>query len=243
MWSQVMKSRRLFHSLTLILSMMMLVAGCSTIPRDPEGTLKRVQSGRLRVGLVESPPWVVRTNGEPAGAEVALVRQLAQELNATPEWHWGGEQQHMEALEHYELDLVLAGLDTKTPWKKRVGVTSPYFEERVVVGIPSSAPQPKSLKGLTIAVKGGEATASYLESKSAVPQRVDDLSQVSGAVAAPIWELEKLGLTKTEFELFTEQHVMATPPGENGWLKRVDEFLHKQGSQTINLLQQESARR
>jgi len=35
-----MKSRRLFHSLTLILSMMMLVAGCSTIPRDPEGTVE-----------------------------------------------------------------------------------------------------------------------------------------------------------------------------------------------------------
>jgi len=46
---------------------MMLIAGCSSIPRDPLSTLKPVQDGRLRVGLV------------------ALVRQLAQELNAIPE--------------------------------------------------------------------------------------------------------------------------------------------------------------
>lgn len=238
-----MKSRRLLYVLTLILSLM-LVAGCNSLPRDPVGTLKRVQGGRLRVGLVESPPWVVCNGSEPSGAEVALVRQLAQELNTTPEWHWGGEQQQMEALEHYELDLVVAGLDTETPWKKSVGLTSPYFEERVTVGVPASVPQPQSLKGLNVFVKNGDATASYLESKDAVPVRVDELTQAGGkAVAAPEWELSKLGLMKTEFELFTEEHVMATPPGENGWLKRVDEFLHNHGSQTINLLQQESARR
>src|SRR4051812_7057844 len=175
MRSRGMKGRRLVYTLTLILSALLLNAGCGSIPRDPEGTLQRVQGGRLRVGLVESPPWVVRTEGEPAGAEVALVRQLAQELNATPEWYWGGEQQHLEALEHYELDLVLAGLDTKTAWKNRVGLTSPYFEEKVVVGVPPSVPPPKSLKGVSVAAKGGEAVGAYLESKSAVPVRVNDL--------------------------------------------------------------------
>jgi len=44
----------------------------------------------MRVGLVEHPPWVVRTNGEPRGVEVELVRQFANGLGTTPEWHWGG---------------------------------------------------------------------------------------------------------------------------------------------------------
>src|SRR4051812_29357091 len=85
-------------------------SGCGNLPRDPKGTLSRAQAnGRLRVGLVEHPPWVVRTAGEPSGAEVELVREFAQELGATPEWHWGGEQAQMEALEHYQLDLLVGG--------------------------------------------------------------------------------------------------------------------------------------
>src|SRR5919199_5046023 len=112
-----------------------LTAACANLPRDPKGTLRRVQGGRLRVGLVEHPPWVVRTEGEPAGAEVALVRQFASELNASPEWYWGGEQQHMEALERFELDLVAGGLTDDTPWSKYVGLTSPYYENRIAVGV------------------------------------------------------------------------------------------------------------
>ncbi len=49
--------------------------GCKDLPRDPEGTLNRVRGGRVRVGLVEHPPWVVRrSGGEPAGVEVELVK-------------------------------------------------------------------------------------------------------------------------------------------------------------------------
>lgn len=32
----------------------------------------------------------------------------------------------MEALEHYELDLVAAGLTQRTPWCKAVALTTPY---------------------------------------------------------------------------------------------------------------------
>jgi polar amino acid transport system substrate-binding protein len=115
-----MLTRRL---LFLLLIMSACVAGCSDLPRDPKETLRRVQGGRLRVGLVEHPPWVVRTEGEPAGAEVALVRQFATEVGAMPEWHWGGEQQQMEALRYYQLDLLIGGTTDETPWSKYVGLT------------------------------------------------------------------------------------------------------------------------
>ena len=54
----------------LIVSILVVATACSSLPRDPEGTLERVRHGALRVGLVENPPWVVRTAGEPQGAEV-----------------------------------------------------------------------------------------------------------------------------------------------------------------------------
>jgi polar amino acid transport system substrate-binding protein len=229
--------------LLLLIAVIFCSSGCSNLPRDPKETLRSVQGGRLRVGLVEHSPWVVRTEGEPAGAEIELARQFAQELGAKPEWYWGSEQQHMEALEHYELDLVLGGLTDETPWSKHVGLTSPYFEERIEVGVPRPTPPPKSLKGVQVAVKRGEAAASYLERNGALPVRVDDLAQTSGPVAAPDWQLEQLGFTATEVELHKENHVWAVPPGENGWIKRLDVFLSQRRTQVKALLQQEVARR
>ncbi|HEY0546507.1 MAG TPA: transporter substrate-binding domain-containing protein [Pyrinomonadaceae bacterium] len=235
-----MQTRRL---LFLILIVCACTAGCSDLPRDPKETLRHAQGGRLRVGLVEHSPWVIRTDGEPAGAEVELVRRFAAELGATPEWHWGGEQQHMEALRYYQLDLVIGGMTDETPWGKYVGLTSPYFEERIKVGVPRSMQPPASVKGMQVAVRSGEAVASYLERKGASPVRVDDLSQANLPVAAPDWQLEQMGLTPSEIELHKEKHVWAVPPGENGFIKRLDEFLYRRSSEIKGLLQQEVAKR
>jgi polar amino acid transport system substrate-binding protein len=233
--------------LILVLVACVCGASCGSLPRDPKETLRRVEGGRLRVGLVEHPPWVVHTEGEPSGAEVELVREFAREVGATPEWHWGGEQQQMEALEHYQLDLLIGGLTKDTAWSKYVGLTSPYFESRIVVGVPASTPPLKSVKGVPVAVAGGDPTAYYLESKGAVVVPADDLSRANAAAfAAPEWQLEAMGLTPTNVELRAEKHVMAAPPGENGFIKRLDEFLDGRRGDVRGLLvrqQQQEARR
>jgi polar amino acid transport system substrate-binding protein len=219
-----------------------LGVACGGLPRDPEGTLRRVQGGRLRVGLVEHPPWVVRTPGEPAGAEVELVRRFAAELNATPEWHWGGEQRQMEALERFELDLLVGGVTKSTPWSKYVGLTGPYFEETYAVGFPASAAPAKELKGLSVAVREGDPVAYYLAKEDAVPVRVSDLKGAGGPVAAPAWELERMGLVPSATELHSEKHVMAVAPGENGFLKRLEEFLSRERPGVKELLQRSEER-
>lgn len=218
---------------------LLLIAGtaCSTLPRDPEKTLERVQrQRRMRVGLVENPPWVVRAGGNPAGAEVELATRFAASLGATPEWFWGAEQRHMEALERFELDLVIAGLDQKTPWSKKVGLTRPYFEEQVVIGVPPGIRAPTKWNGISVTVQSGDVTAAYLIKKHAIPVRVNGFSHVNGPVAAPIWRLETIGFTPTSFRLFQKKHVMAVPPGENGWLKRLGGFLWEQKLNVKSLL-------
>lgn len=50
------------------------------------------------MGLVENPPWVTHGASGPEGAEVTLVRQFTASMGARPDWLWGGEQEHMEAL-------------------------------------------------------------------------------------------------------------------------------------------------
>lgn len=158
-------------------------AACG-IPRDPAHTFERVRRyHQVRVGLSENPPWVVHAAGAPAGAEVELIRQFSSEIGATPEWVWGTEQRHMQALERFELDLVAAGLEKSTPWKKSVGVTRPYFEERVLVGVPRSMKAPDRLDGMTVAVKSGDPAAAILLREHAAPQRVPELFPGTGAVA------------------------------------------------------------
>ena len=222
-----------------LVSILLFAAACSSLPRDPERTTERVRQGVVRAGLVENPPWVVRTAGEPAGVEVELVRRFAGSLGAKPQWFWGGEQQHMEALRRFELDLVVGGLDDRTPWKKAVGITRPYYEERVAIGVAPSAPWPAKLAHLSVATEAGDETAAYLRKRNAEPQRVGTLKGVSGPVAAPDWRLERLGFVHTNLELLTRNHVMATAPGENGWVKLLGDFLFEQRAEIRGLLQRE----
>jgi polar amino acid transport system substrate-binding protein len=224
--------------ITLALAILCFAAACSNLPRDPKETLRTVQTRPMRVGLVEHAPWVVRTAGEPAGVEVDLVRQFASALGTTPEWHFGGEQEQLEALEEYQLDLVIGGLTDRTPWRKYVGLTSPYFTETYRVGVQGSPPL-ENVKGAQVAVLRGEPAAAELEKQGAVVIRVDDLSQVTGAVAAPDWQLEQMSRTGTNVELDSVKHVFAVPPGENGFLKRLDEFLHARKGEIKGRLQQQ----
>ena len=228
--------------ITILFSSVFLNFACADLPRDPKNTLRQLQSRPMRVGLVEHPPWVVRTTGEPAGVEVDLVRNFASQLGTAIEWRWGGEQGQLEALEHYQLDVVIGGFTDRTPWRQYVGLSSPYFEETYRVGIPASS-QLENINGAEIAVHKGEAVAAELEKKGARVIRVDDVAQVSGAVAAPDWQLEQMGLKTTSQELDSVNHVIAVPPGENAMVKRLDEFLFTKRSEIKQLLQREASKK
>lgn len=215
---------------------------CSNLPRDPEETLRQLQSRPIRVGLVEHAPWVVRSGTEPAGVEVDLIRNFASELGTTADWHWGGEQEQLEALQHYQLDIVIGGLTDRTPWSRYVGLTSSYFEETYRVAIPATS-QLQNIKGAEVTVEKGDAVAAELEKKGARVVRVDDLSQANGAVAAADWQLEQMSLKSMDEELGSLKHVIAVPPGENAFVKRLDEFLYKKRFEIKNLLQQQVAKK
>ena len=106
------------------------LAGCD-LPRDPEGTLERARGGVLRAGAAEAAPWVVRRagGGRPAGPEAELVEAFARSIDARVEWHWGSSDELLRRLEHRELDVVVAGLTARTPWKTHVGVTRPWRKQ------------------------------------------------------------------------------------------------------------------
>lgn len=119
-----------------LLAMLVVLTGCGAYPADPDGTLERVRGGVLRVGASANGDWVRIASGSGTvperveGTEAELVRQFAGELGAEVEWVQGTEQVLAEELKHGALDLVIGGLDDKTPWSTHAGLTRPYTESR-----------------------------------------------------------------------------------------------------------------
>ncbi|WP_199424935.1 transporter substrate-binding domain-containing protein [Actinotalea solisilvae] len=115
------------------LGILTLLAGCGvTIPTDPEDTLEDVRGGVLRVGVSTDPPWTEEApdpgGSGPAGIEPQLVRDFAASLGAEVEWTRGGEADLVDQLHRDELDLVVGGLTTTSPWAAHATLTYPYAE-------------------------------------------------------------------------------------------------------------------
>ena len=100
-------------------------SGCDDLPKDPNDTLERVQRSPLRAGAVANPPWVEHGR-VAAGAEVALVERFARELGTDVHWRLGSEQELFAALEAFELDLVVGGLEDSNPHLAHVAKSRPF---------------------------------------------------------------------------------------------------------------------
>ncbi len=100
------------------------------MPRDPAGTLGRVEGGELRVGVLHAPPWARHGEGEPGGAEVDAARALGKELGARVRFVEGAETELLGKLHRFELDLVVGGLLDPSPYAEQVGWTRAYHVER-----------------------------------------------------------------------------------------------------------------
>ena len=207
-----------------------LAGGCDDFPKDPQDTLGDVRGGTMRVGVSEAKPWVWREGEEPRGVEADLVRELADELGAQVEWVWGSQDEHLAALEHWQLDLVIGGLTQATPWSKRIGMSRPFVTYGVMIGFPRGIEVPLSFEGLEIAVPWGSPLSSRVERIGAEPVATRDWwqkgPQLQQPAAAADWAIRAWGMTNSGVELKQEKHVMAVPPGENGWLVYIEQFLH-----------------
>lgn len=113
---------------TLSLCGLALAIACG-LPRDPDDTLERVRGGVVRVGVSHNPPWVAVTASGAEGIEPDLIEGIARDLGARIEWIPGAESELLVDLEERKLDLVLGGLTADSPWKHKVALTRPFFED------------------------------------------------------------------------------------------------------------------
>lgn len=108
-----------------------VTAGCGgPFPRDTDGSLERITDGVLRVGVSENPPWTeVYDDGRVAGREVDLVAGFAARYGAYVQWTPGAESELAAAMARGDLDVIVGGLTSDSPWAKEVAMTRAYAEE------------------------------------------------------------------------------------------------------------------
>ena len=198
-------------------------AGCG-LPRDPETTLRRVSGGTLRVGVSEHDPWVVLGGDEPSGVEVEIVRRFARDIDAEIEWVEGEAEELAAALRVREIDLLIAGLTSRSKITAEAALTHPYLTTQVVIAAPPHL-RVDDIAGVEVAVEVATEEAGLLEETDAIPVRVADVAGASGAVVVESYLVDDLGLEDTGVQLIETDHVMAVPHGENAWLVRLERFL------------------
>ncbi|MDQ3964368.1 MAG: transporter substrate-binding domain-containing protein [Actinomycetota bacterium] len=226
-----------------------LVAACSFVlivacdlPRDPEGTLQRVRGGTIRIGVAEHDPWVVLDeSGEPTGGvEVDLVEEFAASIDADIEWFDGQSEELIGSLHTRSLDLVIAGLNSKSPFSKDATFTHPYITTFTTIGIPLEADVGEDLSGTEVAVEAGSELEGLVRKLDVVVQVVDDVTMVEGAVVTDDWLLDDLGLKASDVRLTETDHVMAVPHGENAWLTALERFLLARADRARELLEEDA---
>jgi polar amino acid transport system substrate-binding protein len=234
--------RRWFGFLAVAIFVLMF-AGCD-FPRDPMGTLERVRGGTLRVGVADHEPWARLEGGEASGAEVELVEEFAAGLGAEVDLVEGTVPELLEAARQGEVDLVIGGLMATDPGvreQKEAAITSPYLILIPIVGAPPGASL-EDISGQKVAVEKVGRTAALLKEEGAIPVRMKNPATADMPVAAYQWQLEEWGLEPTGIELPEEEHVMAVPLGENGWLVELERFLRAHSREAKELVREESLR-
>jgi len=225
--------------LALLLAAMLLATACG-LPRDPEGTSDRVRGGLMRVGVIENPPWASMAEGVPRGVEVELARRFAAGYRAEVRWIEGTEAELVESLVAREIDLVIGGLESTTPYVSEVGLTRPYILHNVVVGVEPGTPPDPDLEDVRVAYEVGRPIAPHLDDVGAVPVPVDDIGRAEPPVATDEWRLPALGLQESEVFLTQSKHVMAVQRGENGFMSALERFLIAHQREAGDLLLREA---
>lgn len=114
------------------------LSGCTTIPADSIGTLDRATGGTLVVGVSEHQPWTdVTADGEYSGSEVELIESFADSIDAKIEWHNAPESVLAGLISEDQLDIVIGGLTTSSPWTTHMATTRGYASvagENLVMG-------------------------------------------------------------------------------------------------------------
>ena len=137
------------------------LAGCD-LPHDNRGSLDRARDGELRVGVVNNPPWVRVADGRVGGIEPALVRAWSAQLGARIQWIPGDLASHVHRLRNGDLDVLLAGFTSRTPFAPQIALTRSYLKSRSQIAALARSAGTTALRGdRVMATSPGESAMLF----------------------------------------------------------------------------------
>ena len=102
---------------TIIVTMLLLLAGCGGLPWDPDGTLERVRRTQvLRAGIIADDP------NEPSATQRRFLDLMAADTGSRIKLVRGSAEELLPQIEKGELDIVIGHFASDTPWEQRVTI-------------------------------------------------------------------------------------------------------------------------
>ncbi len=234
------------YAFVIVLSLV-LVSGCtSTTHEASDPSLTNVVSkGVLVVGAIpDYPPMEsIDETGNLVGYDIDLVREIAAEIDVTPEFRqiaWGDL---FDAVKSGEVDMIISAI-TITPERSETMLFSvPYFDAGQVITVKKENTDingPEDLMGKRVGVQSGttceEAALQYVDEVvgyESYDPIIADLKE--GNVDALVTDLiGSTGHVKNNPELkivgepFTQEYYgIATKLGNDALMERVNEILRE----------------
>ncbi len=111
------------------------------------GTLQSVlQKGTLRVGVSLFTPWTLKTaDGELAGFEIDVAKQLAKDLGVKPVFHVLDWEKMIPALLSRNIDIIVAGIVITPQRALKVNFSDPYDSSGI--GLVTNIALTKTFRG------------------------------------------------------------------------------------------------
>ena len=99
--------------------LLLTLAGCDLLPRDPDGTLDHIRQTKImRIGTTDLAP-------DQRPVAVKIIATLAHQTGAKPRIFATTTEPGFAALDEGRLDLLLTPVDEDSPWAKEVAFGPP----------------------------------------------------------------------------------------------------------------------
>lgn len=214
--------RRSFFKISI--AIIAILYSCD-IPKDPNKTFSKAKGDTLRVGIANSGARADFNNGKPKGIEVEIIKGFAESINTEIKWIPGSQQQIIDLLKEYQLDIAIGGFTKGSAFKKHAGFTNYYERVKIKIGAPAGVMLPSKAKNEEIAVKEGTEALAAVKKKNGIPVIYDSIPPKGIPLAATEKDLEKLNYNISKDHLQKSDYVIAIPKGENKLLQELENYL------------------
>lgn len=243
------KMQKKFALVFVVLTMVLLLAGCSSTPKESNDAVAKIkENGKIVIGTATGyyPFEMADKDGQLVGYDIDVAKEIAKNLGVEVEFQNYAFNGLISALQANKVDMVIAGMTINDKRKEAVDFTDPYFESGQALLVNKNYPDVKSWEDLdkpgnVIAVSMGttaDQTASKMFKQATVKKfegsALAGLELLNGKAVAVVHETPWVAIynrqhpeeTYAILEPFTTENLgIAVPKGNTDLVTYLNGFL------------------